>query len=263
MRGWGLARREEALAGVVGGERASDVGGCAQPFFPKGTRLRCLYVPAWRFLRVSESSPNRATACSSTMWFRRGDRFQGGQKKLAVRESCCILSYDRYVIQRLHYGGPHRDPPCRGRLQPLLKGSGCPCPSLDAVLGLVRFFTVIMDASMDPNVANTSNNWVDPLKTWQLGSSPSHAALPEFLVGWPTWQYLVAVLLGVVTYDQGNWENSSYRGAKSSSHRFQSCTLSEKDPSPDPRSRFPSWAPSSRLSTPSSTDTSRSGRADL
>lgn len=35
--------------------------------------------------------------------------------------------------------------------------------------------------------------------------SPAATILPSILTGWPTWQYIVAALLGIVFYDQGSY----------------------------------------------------------
>lgn len=58
---------------------------------------------------------------------------------------------------------------------------------------------------MDAELVNTTYSSQNELP--QAGSSAMvqlKNAVPEFMAGWSTWQYVVTFLLGVVVYDQGN-----------------------------------------------------------
>ncbi|PLB49119.1 hypothetical protein P170DRAFT_436752, partial [Aspergillus steynii IBT 23096] len=56
---------------------------------------------------------------------------------------------------------------------------------------------------MDAELVNTTLSSQDLPQAGSVGSAQLKDALPEFLLGWPTWQYVVTFVLGVVIYDQG------------------------------------------------------------
>lgn len=52
---------------------------------------------------------------------------------------------------------------------------------------------------------NTTSSELELLQTWPLsGSSQLRSLLAGFLAGSSIWQYVMAILLGIVVYDQGN-----------------------------------------------------------
>lgn len=55
---------------------------------------------------------------------------------------------------------------------------------------------------MLPDIANNSSSH-ELAQPWRFSTSKLQDALPDFLLGWSTWQYLMTVLLGIVVYDQG------------------------------------------------------------
>lgn len=59
-------------------------------------------------------------------------------------------------------------------------------------------------SNMVAETVNISGVQSELPQTWSLNTSQSQGVLPNFLVGWSTWQYIVTFLLGVVVYDQGN-----------------------------------------------------------
>lgn len=63
---------------------------------------------------------------------------------------------------------------------------------------------------MAHEVANSSITQPELLQTWTLNSSLFKDILPDFLVGWSAWKYVMTFLLGVVVYDQGKSEYRVY-----------------------------------------------------
>lgn len=59
---------------------------------------------------------------------------------------------------------------------------------------------------MAAEIVNASSPELTLPKIWPFNTSQLHGALPRFVAGWSTWQYVVSFLVGVVVYDQGNQE---------------------------------------------------------
>jgi len=68
---------------------------------------------------------------------------------------------------------------------------------------------------MAAEIVNTSSARPELPQILPRSNSELQGALPGFLSNWSAWQYIVAFLLGVVVYDQGNqecrvpWDTSS------------------------------------------------------
>jgi len=56
---------------------------------------------------------------------------------------------------------------------------------------------------------NTTSSEPELLQTW-LSGSQLRGFLPDFLVNRSIWQYVIAILLGMVVYDQGNQGSSPW-----------------------------------------------------
>ncbi|KAL2862630.1 cytochrome P450 [Aspergillus lucknowensis] len=61
---------------------------------------------------------------------------------------------------------------------------------------------------------NSSNAQLGLLQKWPSKGSSWREALVELLAGWPTWQYVVTVVLGIIVYDQAMylWRKGSIAG---------------------------------------------------
>ena len=59
---------------------------------------------------------------------------------------------------------------------------------------------------MAAEIVNTSSARPELPETLPHSNSELRGALPSFLSSWSAWQYIMAFLLGVVVYDQGNQE---------------------------------------------------------
>lgn len=63
------------------------------------------------------------------------------------------------------------------------------------------------DADMASQLANvTSAQPKHSQTTWHIGPSNLQDTVPNFLLGLPTWQYVVTFLLGVIVYDQREYQ---------------------------------------------------------
>ena len=58
-----------------------------------------------------------------------------------------------------------------------------------------------MNLSMDTEIVNSSSTYYRLPQTWSFNSYAG--ALTNSLMGWYIWQYLMVIVLSVVTYDQG------------------------------------------------------------
>lgn len=66
-----------------------------------------------------------------------------------------------------------------------------------------KFVALLWDSKMAADISNISH--LQPELSQALPSSTFKLqdALPDFLLGWSVWQYVVTIFLGVVVYDQG------------------------------------------------------------
>lgn len=62
---------------------------------------------------------------------------------------------------------------------------------------------------MASQLANATGAQPVHSQTWHADSFHLQDVIPEFFKGWPTWQYVVAFLLGVVVYDQREYRRPS------------------------------------------------------
>lgn len=69
----------------------------------------------------------------------------------------------------------------------------------------IRSVPTIKHSNM-ADIFNTSSAQSELLQKWHSSTSQPQGALLGLAPGWSIWQYVVAFLLGVVLYDQGNQE---------------------------------------------------------
>lgn len=59
---------------------------------------------------------------------------------------------------------------------------------------------------MASELANATGVQPGESQTWHINPSNLQDAVPNFLLDLPTWQYVVTFLLGIVVYDQREWQ---------------------------------------------------------
>lgn len=64
--------------------------------------------------------------------------------------------------------------------------------------------------TMASEIANISSAWPESSRTQHHGTSQLQNTLPDMFSGWSTWQYIMTILVGLIVYDQGNYELQCY-----------------------------------------------------
>lgn len=71
---------------------------------------------------------------------------------------------------------------------------------------IVKPSATVKGSNMAAEIVNTSSTRPELPQILPRSNSELQGVLPSFLSSWSAWQYIVAFLLGVVVYDQGNQE---------------------------------------------------------